>query len=218
MAQIAVFLFITLVAAVVVFFGGIGMLAYTLPKSMAKFGAAPKVSPYPTTPPLPTDRWTFMYSGRMIGDPADFTFPNFDGVHYCMKGAAGSGIALGKTIKFVCELSGDGALVVADPNDTLPATVRLILQRNGDNLTQIDYRYWFDTFIELVNGRLELSAPIDATRWTNVNGQRNAAGFQALLNDLMNFGFTFGGKSFAGHGVYCPAGVRTLKLIEYSVA
>jgi hypothetical protein len=38
-------------------------------------------------------------------------------------------------------------------------------------------------------------------RWTSVGGQTDPAGFQALLNDLENVGFTFGGQ-FAGHGVY----------------
>lgn len=215
MFQLAVFAIIALVAITIVFYGSIGFLTYTL--YGAKFAAAPKASPYPTTTPLPTTQWTFMYSGRMTGDPANFTFPNFDGVHYCLKGAVGSGIAIGKTITFRFELAGDGDLKVADPTDTAPATVRLILQRKGDNLTQADYRFWYGR-TNLENGIHTMTAPIDPQQWTNVYGAVSPAGFQALIGDLMNYGFTFGGQSFAGHGVYCPTGTRTFKLLEYSVA
>lgn len=178
-----------------------------------------KKKPAAGIPPATTpSTWTFMYGANETGTPENFTFPSLDGVHYCMKSAAGYGVAIGKTITFKFDLSGDGELKVADPNDAPPATVRLILQRRGDTLSQIDYRFWFDTKVNLVNGQLQLVAPIDGDRWSNVNGQKNAAGLQALINDIANVGFTFGGQSFAGHGIYCPVGMRAFKLIEYSVA
>jgi hypothetical protein len=46
-----------------------------------------------------------------------------------------------------------------------------------------------------------------------VGGQTDPAGFQALLNDLENVGFTFGGQ-FAGHGVYVVGAARFV-LTEY---
>lgn len=178
-------------------------------------GTAP--SPYPVYHALPTDHFTFMYGAYTTGTPESFTFPSRDGVHYCLKGAGASGIAVGKTITFKFEIAGDGELKVADQTDTPPATVRLIMQRDGDNLTQADYRFWYGK-TNLVNGILTMVAPIDPAQWTNVYGAVNPAGFQALINNIANLGFTFGGQSFAGHGVYCPVGTRTFRLIEYTVA
>lgn len=176
------------------------------------------VSPVATVPPAQAlANWTFMYGAYTTGTPESFTFPSRDGVHYCMKSAAGYGVAIGKTITFKFEIAGDGELKVADTTDTPPATVRLILQRKGDTLTQADYRFWYGK-TNLVNGVLSMVAPIDPAQWTNVYGAVSDAGFRALIGDISNLGFTFGGQSFAGHGVYCPVGTRTFKLIEYSVA
>lgn len=213
MAQIAVFLVITLVAAVVVSFGGIGMLAYALPKSMAKFGAAPAKIPIYNQMPPAGDSWSFVYSGGMSGDASAFTFPKTDCVHYVIKKA--QGLAFGKTITMKFNLSGDGELKVADPADIAPATLRLFIWGQT-----INDRWWGNPLINLENGDLTLSIPIDPSRWTGVGGNPPVvqAPFADVIANPYAMGWTLGGQYFAGHGVYCPAGVRTFKLIEYSVS
>lgn len=206
--QIAVLAIITLVAVAIVFIGGVGMIAYALPKSLAKFGAAPKASPQ-----VISNQWSFVYSPGMSGDASAFTFPKTDGIHYIVRKS--EGLALGKTITLKFNISGDGELKVADPSDIPPATLRLFIWGKA-----IDDRWWGNPHINLENGNLTLSIPIDPSRWTGVGGNPPVvqAPFESVIANPYAMGFTLGGQYFAGHGVYCPAGTRTFKLLEYSVA
>lgn len=207
MLQIAVFAIITLIAVAVVFFGGVTIIAYALPKSLAKFGAAPKASPQ-----VISNQWSFVYSPGMSGDASAFTFPQTDGVHYIVRKA--EGLALGKTITLKFNISGDGELKVADPSDIPPATVRLFIWGSG-----VNDRWWTKLPANLVDGDQVISAVIDPANWGGVGGNPPVvqAPFAQVVGKPYAMGFTLGGQYFAGHGVYCPAGGKRFRLLEYSV-
>lgn len=162
--------------------------------------------------PSVSSAWSFVYSSNVTGDPSSFNFPNRDGVHYAITKA--QGIALGKTITIKFNVSGDGELKVADPSDIPPATLRLFIWGQT-----INDRWWGNPLINLANGDLTLSIPIEAFRWTGVGGNPPVmqASFESVIANPYAMGWTMGGQYFAGHGVYCPSGTKTFKLLEYSV-
>lgn len=168
--------------------------------------------PVGATPPFVGSGWTFVYSKNIAGDPANFTFPQVDGVHYVCKAA--QGIAMGKTITMTFSISGDGALLVADKTDTTPATVRLFLWGQT-----VNDRWWGDVKTNLTTGDHTVSILIDPAHWTGVGGTPTVvqAPFPTVISNPYAMGYTFGGQSFAGHGVYANGNVRfTLK--SYVVA
>lgn len=183
---------------------GAGLIGYSLLK--AKGGATPAYKPT-------AGGWSFVYSPGMTGDASHFTFPNADGVHYITTKAAG--LALGKTITLRFNLSGDGALAVADPADIPPATVRLFIWGQG-----VNDRWWIRAATNLVDGDQTVSAVIDPANWGGVGGNPVVvqAPFESVISNPYAMGFTLGGQYFAGHGVYCPVGSKTFTLLEYSVA
>jgi hypothetical protein len=88
------------------------------------------------------------------------------------------------------------------------AAVRLMIQRRGDTYSwdKAGYRFWSGP-VQLAPGEFVVEEALTPDRWTNVGGQTDPAGFQELLNDLENVGFTFGGQ-FGGHGVYVIGAAR----------
>lgn len=157
--------------------------------------------------------WTFVYSNGVSGDASAFTFPKTDGVHYIVSRA--QGISMGKTITMRFNIGGGGELKVADPNDIPPATVRLFIWGQT-----INDRWWTHAPANLVDGDQTVTAAIDPANWGGVGGNPpvQQAAFDQVVASPYAMGFTLGGQYFAGHGVYCPEGTRTFKLLEYSVA
>ena len=96
------------------------------------------------------------------------------------------------------------------------AAVRLMIQRRGDTYSwdKASYRFWSGP-VQLAPGEFVVEEALTPDRWTNVGGQTDPAGFQELLNDLENVGFTFGGE-FAGHGIYVIGAARFI-LTEYTL-
>jgi hypothetical protein len=96
------------------------------------------------------------------------------------------------------------------------AAVRLMIQRRGDTYSwdKASYRFWSRP-VQLAPGEFVVEEALTSDRWTNVGGRSDPGGFEALLNDLENVGFTFGGQ-FAGHGVYVIGAARFV-LTEYTL-
>lgn len=105
--------------------------------------------------------------------------------------------------------------------DTLPATFRLFFEQKGDNMSNADGRWWAGS------SRYDLgSAPnqvhvtsvlLTPDKWTNVYGKQDPNAFAAALANVGYFGLTFGGQSFAGHGVALAGGTSKFILINYEV-
>jgi hypothetical protein len=176
-------------------------------------------------PQLSTSPWTIgpiiggkTYSPRMPLHPiADgpnwyFDFPQAPGsVHYVTRKA----FETGRNV-IVMRFTTEGSAEFKATEGSARAAVRLMIQRHSDTYSwfKASYRFWSRP-VQLAPGEFVVEEALTPDRWTNVGGQTDPAGFQALLNDLENIGFTFGGQ-FAGHGVYVVGAARFV-LTEYTL-
>jgi hypothetical protein len=146
--------------------------------------------------------FTFSYSSPSMGSRCDdFEWSN-GSAHYCSKKMP---VRMGQTITLTFTLTGD--VYPIEAADSPPAALRLFLWRAGDNMTCAgdyqQFRFWTGK-VDLTPGTHMISAKVDPALWTDCYGQPGSvkpALFQALLNNIAGVGYTFGGQSFAGHGV-----------------
>jgi hypothetical protein len=141
-----------------------------------------------------------------------FDFPQAPGsVHYVTRKAFETGR---NVIRMRFRIEGDAEFKPTE--GSARAAVRLMIQRRGDTYSwdKASYRFWSRP-VQLAPGEFAVKEALTPDRWTNVGGQTDPAGFQALLNELENVGFTFGGQ-FAGHGVYV-VGTARFVLSEYTL-
>ncbi len=108
--------------------------------------------------------------------------------------------------------------------DTLPATCRLFFEVKNDDLVSADGRWWADSSIYNLgskDGQVQVfTIPLTPAIWTNVYGKSGTddpQGFAGALANVGYFGLTFGGQSFAGHGVALSGGSAKFILINYEV-
>lgn len=94
-----------------------------------------------------------------------------------------------------------------------PSAVRFMIEeRNDSQLNNPTGRWWSNPIafnLADTGGVATLSAPIDPSQWSDVNGQtgtQNQSGWSAALRTVGNVGMTFGGGYFFGHGVGTSAG------------
>ena len=180
-----------------------------------------------TTNPAATSRWSILYSPGMppsLSQNADGSYyvdlPHQDGLHYVVQGAQGN--PTGKTITIKFELVGTAELLASDPGETCPCSVSLYLQQQGDTLRAADeFKRWWSHKIPL-NVQGEASVVVSPENFTQVFGKRGSdfpQQFQAAMSNLANVGFTFGGTSFAGHGIYVKQGTGSVRFVlkEYSI-
>jgi hypothetical protein len=177
-----------------------------------------------TTNSAATSGWSIRYSPGMppsLSQNADGSYyvdlPHQDGLHYVVQGAQGNPTGKMITIKF--ELVGTGELLASDPGETCPCSVSLYLQQQGD--TADEFKRWWSHKIPL-NQQGEASVVVSPENWTQVFGKRGIdflQQFQAATSQLANIGFTFGGTSFAGHGIYVKQGSGSVRFVlkEYSI-
>lgn len=170
--------------------------------------------------PNAASQWTITYStGLPVAmlpaiDGYYFDFPQAPGsVHYVTRKVPESARS---SIRMRIRIEGDAQFKATEGD--APAAVRLMVQRRGDTLSwdKVSFRFWSNpAVIVLAPGEFILEVPLTPDQWTNVGGQQDAAGLQALLGDLDNIGFTFGGMFF-GHGVY-SIGPARFALLEYTL-
>jgi hypothetical protein len=180
-----------------------------------------------TTNPAPTSRWSILYSPGMppsLSQNADGSYyvdlPHQDGLHYVVQGVQGN--PTGKTITIKFELVGTAELLASDPGETCPCSLSLYLQQQGDTLRAADeFKRWWSHKIPL-NAQGEALVVVSPENWTQVFGKKGTdfpQQFQAAMSNLANVGFTFGGTSFAGHGIYVKQGTGSVRFVlkEYSI-
>ncbi len=188
----------------------------------------------PATLSLDPALWSFLYSPNMPSHPTAnpsggwyFDFPATDGVHYLIvpvSGYANSSMSVGIEVTTTGDPLFDWR---TNPNNTCgnppstPATVKLFLQRRGDDMagtpgTTEFYRWWSVPSFSLAAGSATLAASIgDPSQWSSVLGKNGAdapSQFQQAMNDLAAAGITFGGGCFAGHGVFVTGGTARFGL------
>lgn len=178
-------------------------------------------SPVPSQPPIGPS-WTALYGAAIaIDSTGSFNFPGAPGVHYVVKPAPT--VQLGQTITLKFQISGSGTWGFdSQTPEGPPATVHLFLWERGDDGSgqgvMETYREWAGRTDISNPGTYTVSVKVDPANWTGVFGQTpTAALFQQLLNNLYGVGFTFGGGSFAGHGLYSATGSFHFTLIGYTI-
>lgn len=184
-----------------------------------------KPDPY-QQPKIAGRDWIILFSARMpptmptTGGLPYFDFPAAPGsVHYIVQ-APLSKMAQGQTI--IMSFSIEGAGVIVPTEGDPPARVRLFLWQNDDDLTKEFYRWWSIANVALQQGEFILSAKIASDQWSSVFGKAGnsspgaAAGFDAAVNNLYAYGFTFGGI-FAGHGDYVKTSSARFVLKSFKV-
>lgn len=177
----------------------------------------------------PTWRHMTPGSGQVITAPNSiwaWKFPKKPGlVGYCVR----SGIKLtGKTaIHWKFRIEGNAVFAPYHPEqEGKPCKTRLYFQRAGDDYSGSVgkyefYRWWGNGAVQvLANQSFNVTVPLDPAQWGSVYGKTGVqAGVfwdQALANVVL-MGFTFGGASFAGHGVVLESGASTFALESYDI-
>jgi hypothetical protein len=141
-----------------------------------------------------------------------FDFPQTPGsIHYVTRSA----FETGRNV-IVMRFRIEGSAEFKATEGSARAAMRLMIQRREDTYSwdKASYRFWSGP-VQLAQAEFVVEEALTPNRWTNVGGQTDPAGFQELLNDLENVGFTFGGQ-FAGHGVYVVGAARFV-LTEYTL-
>jgi hypothetical protein len=177
--------------------------------------------------------WEIRYStgvsltAHVEGQEFSFDFPRSPGsVNYVTKPETlAAGVAASAT--FTITTAGDPVFdyhTAANNTCDSPATVRLFLQRQGDNLSGAGqyefYRWWANAGTVLKEGTFTVSVPLQPSLWTSVFGKKgdaNPRAFAAAIADLGNVGVTFGGGCFYGHGVRILNGRAVFTMNRFAV-
>jgi hypothetical protein len=177
-----------------------------------------------STIPIPTaGQWVDFGGNEPAISGGAFTFPGPSGVAGYFYTKPPATIAQGQTVTLVYSIEGSTPVWgVSDTTDVPPATMHLFLWRSGDDLScngaMASYRFWAASGVTLKLGDNQtLTSVLDPSVWTNCYGQHDTSGFAAALANAMGIGFTFGGRNFAGHGVYLSRGSATFKVNSYTV-
>lgn len=190
---------------------GVTLTAFLLYRSFAQ---------PPAPAPPETSIWSDLNGAPMHLDKKGktyFIFPTVSpGVNYVTRAVAGlpAGVSL---ISFAYTLTTTGTPIFnyrTNPNNTCgpgsPGTVRLFIQRAGDNLSGAgvfqQYRYWSTPGVQkLAPGSFALRARFDPAQWTDIYGKPGSdfpERFRQTLQNAARVGVTFGGGCFYGHGVF----------------
>lgn len=177
--------------------------------------------------PPPVSEWQILYSPGMPARPTPhgsgwlFDFPTAGSVHYVVRGHRGS---IGGSVASQFEITGNAPeFNHVDPKETNPCWASLYFQRSGDDLTADKqfYRWWsIERVLLQLTPRRNWVVPLIPDAWTSVFGVpgSDAPGeFQAAMSDCQAVGITFGGNSFAGHGVRLTAGDASITMHGFSV-
>lgn len=108
----------------------------------------------------------------------------------------------------------------AGATDTNPPTLHLFVWRRGDDLScqgnYADYRLFAGRTALVPGAGQTISIPLTTISWTGCYG-KNPVNIQDELSNLLGAGFTFGGQSFAGHGIYLSSGSATFTINSFKV-
>jgi len=191
----------------------------------------PNVRPQePNMVSVDPDNWYIFYSAGMPAHPAadpdgawSFDFPSFEAgghVNYVETPFNATTTLHNVTITFQVE-NDSAQYVVIDTSDHLPATFRLLIEKQNDDLSDPNGRWWAQASMYDLGSQdnqiLTISVPLTSDQWTNVVGQRDDRAFSQTLANIGWVGLTFGGQYFAGHGVAIRSGNAKYVLIDYAI-
>jgi hypothetical protein len=184
----------------------------------------------PNVVSLDPRNWYIFYSAGMPAHPAadpqgawSFDFPKSGNGGYLgyVETPFNATVTLHNvTITFEVE-NNAAEYVVHDPTDHPPATFRLMIEQQNDNLSNLNGRWWAQASMYDLGSQdnqiLTISIPLTSDQWTNVHGEHDAQAFAQALENVGWVGLTFGGQYFAGHGAAISSGSAKFILIDYSI-
>jgi hypothetical protein len=138
--------------------------------------------------------------------------PQSDGVHYVTRQFGSLAGKTKITIRYRVEAA-DGVKIVPSSDASLPSLgPTLYFQRSGDNWSTDGWRWWatFTTPAPIQPGEYEITAALDGP-WTSVETETAAnspSDFAAAKQGAGEVGFTLGGGTGYGHGVYATGQAR----------
>jgi hypothetical protein len=138
--------------------------------------------------------------------------PQSDGVHYVTRQFGSLAGKTRITIRYSVEAA-DGVKIVPSTDPNLPSLgPTLYFQRSGDDWSTDGWRWWatFTTPAPIQPGEYEITAQLDGP-WTSVETETAAnspADFAAAKQNAGRVGFTLGGGTGYGHGVYATGQAR----------
>jgi len=184
----------------------------------------------PNVVSLDPANWYIFYSAGMpphpSADPAgawSFDFPSSEaGGHVNYVETPFNATTTLHNVTVIFEVENDAAqYVVTDTTDHLPATCRLLIEQQKDNLSNPNGRWWAQASMYDLGSQdnqiLTISVPLTSDQWTNVIGQHDAQAFSQALENIGWVGVTFGGQYFAGHGASVSSGSAKYVLMDYSI-
>lgn len=179
---------------------------------------------------LDPQNWYIYHSGGMPLHPStdtegawSFVFPSWEtGGHVNYVQTPFNATTTPSTVTITFRIDSESPqYVVLDTGDRPPATFRLFFEQRGDNGSNPNGRWWAGASrydLGPHDGETQtISMPLASDHWTNVEGQTDPQAFSAALKNVGWFGVTFGGQSFAGHGVALSGGTAKYVLIDYRV-
>lgn len=146
-----------------------------------------------------------------------------DGVHYVTTSRSLAG-ATSIKMRYRVDAAA-GARIVASTSPTAPGIIALYFQRCGDNWSGDgkfeSYRWWatFAAQSPIEPGVHEIAAPLEAN-WTAVmtsSRASNPTGFRDAVANTCRVGFTLGGGTGYGHGVFAAGGPVSIVVEDFRV-
>ena len=177
--------------------------------------------PTAVAPPLaPALGWTLRYGSGTVMQGNTFAIPPAPGsVNYVTTPIAQASGTMTLTFRVN---STAPFYALTDTTSYGAPQIHLFLERSGDEALTNEYGRWWCGSSAYVLGAdddqtVSISCPLVWTSWTDVYGHQDAAQFQDALNHLQWGGFTFGGASGWGHGVYMQGGTAQVQIENFTV-
>lgn len=155
-------------------------------------------------PPAPTTGWTAEFSHGCIIQGNVVAIPLTDGCHYITK-RSGPLTSISKIrMRYKVETEGE---IKPSSDPAFPSIGPTIYFQVCNDDMRTDGNRWWATFASpspIVAGEFEIIAPLSA-KWTSVlrmNSLDNVATFQSARARVCRIGFTLGGGTGYGHGVF----------------
>jgi hypothetical protein len=179
---------------------------------------------------LDPQQWYVLYSAGLSSHPStdpngawSFEFPKASSgghVNY-LETPFQANVTLHNITAAFRVISNDPQYFVVDPSDHLPATCRLMIEQQNDDLRDPNGRWWANASIYNLGSQdnqiVSYTIPLTSDQWTNVDGERDATALANAVSNIGWVGITFGGQYFAGHGVAIGGGSAKFVLISYDV-
>lgn len=165
----------------------------------------------PSPRPLPTG-WTAEFSRGCLIQGNVITIPLTDGCHYITK-ASGALTSISEIqMRYKVEMEGE---IKPSSDPAFPSVGPTIYFQVCNDDMRTDGNRWWATFaspMPIVAGDFSIVAPMKA-KWTSVikmNSIDNAAAFQKARANVCRIGFTLGGGTGYGHGVFATGPAKII--------